>query len=67
MDFSVDIIVDGEKMGAIIGGQVLPNPPQEDAFRATAKELGIDPDEYIEALRKVPAIAARPVASEKLS
>lgn len=54
MDFSVDIIVDGEKMGAIIGGQVLPNPPQEDAFRATAKELGIDPDEYIEALRKVP-------------
>ncbi len=54
MDFSVDIIVDGEKMGAIIGGQVLPNPPEEESFRATAKELGIDPEQYIEALRQVP-------------
>ena len=30
MDFSVDIIVNGEKVGAIIGGQVLPSPPDED-------------------------------------
>lgn len=54
MDFSVDIQVNGEKVGAIIGGQVLPNPPDEDAFRETAKELGIDPEQYIQALRKVP-------------
>ena len=54
MDFSVDIVVNGEKMGSIIGGQVLPNPPDEDAFRVTAKELGIDPEKYIQALHKVP-------------
>lgn len=53
MDFSVDIMVNEEKVGAIIGGQVLPNPPDEEQFRQTAEELGIDPDEYIEALRKV--------------
>lgn len=54
MDFSEDIIVNGEKVGSIIGGQVLPEEPDEDKFRAIATELGIDPDEYIDALRKVP-------------
>lgn len=53
MDFSVDIMVNDEKVGAIIGGQVLPNPPDEEEFRKTAVELGIDPDDYIEALGKV--------------
>ena len=54
MDFSHDIIVDGQFMGKIIGGQVLPGAPDEDKFRSMATELGIDPDKYIEALRKVP-------------
>lgn len=54
MDFSVDIVVNGEKVGAIIGGQVLPNPPAEDKFRKIAQELDIDPEQYLQALRKVP-------------
>ncbi len=54
MDFSVDILVNGEKVGTIVGGQVLPSPPDEDKFRHTAQELGIDPEDYIRALRKVP-------------
>lgn len=40
-------------MGAIIGGQILPEAPDEEAFRKTARELGIDEDEYIAALNKV--------------
>ncbi len=54
MDFSVDIMVDDTKVGAIIGGQILPEEPDEEKFRETAAELGIDPDTYISALRKVP-------------
>lgn len=54
MDFSVDIKVNGEKVGSIVGGQILPNPPDEEAFRQTAVELGINPDQYIAALRHVP-------------
>lgn len=54
MDFSCDIIVEGQKLGAMIGGQILPNEPDEEKFRATALELGIDPDAYVRAVQKVP-------------
>ena len=35
------------------GGQVLPENPDEEKFRQTARELGIDEDKYIKALKKV--------------
>lgn len=54
MDFAADIVVGGEKLGAIVGGQVLPAPPDFDKFRKVAEEIGVDPDGYIEALKKVP-------------
>lgn len=53
MDFSKDIVVDGNYFGKIIGGQILPNEPDEEKFRSIAAELGIDPDEYIDALSKI--------------
>lgn len=53
IDFSIDLVVKGEKVGAVIGGQVLPKDPDEEKFRQVARELSIDEDEYIEALKKV--------------
>ena len=43
----------GTVLGSIIGGQVLPENPDEEKFRQTARELGIDEDKYIKALKKV--------------
>lgn len=54
MDFAADVVVNGEKLATILGGQVLPAPPDFDKFRQVAVEIGVDPDEYIEALKKVP-------------
>ncbi|MDE7299302.1 MAG: PocR ligand-binding domain-containing protein [Lachnospiraceae bacterium] len=54
MDFSVDIVVNNEKLGAMIGGQVLPEAPDEEKFAAIARELGISEREYINAVKKVP-------------
>ena len=52
MDFGIPITLDdGTVLGSIIGGQVLPESPDEAKFRATARELGIDEDRYIEALQ----------------
>ncbi|PKM48138.1 MAG: chemotaxis protein, partial [Firmicutes bacterium HGW-Firmicutes-6] len=53
VDFAAPIIVDGQQIGAILGGQVLDAPPDEDKFRRIAREIGVDEDEYIAALRKI--------------
>jgi len=53
IDFSIDLVVDGKKLGAVIGGQVLPMEPNEDEFRKVASEIGVNEDEYIRALHKV--------------
>lgn len=54
IDFSADIIVEGEKVGAMLGGQILSEKPDEEKFRKIAKELGINEDAYIAAVNKVP-------------
>lgn len=56
VDFAVPVIIDGEHVGSIIGGQVLTQKPDEHKFRRIASELNINPDEFISALRKVPII-----------
>lgn len=67
MDFASPIIVEGERVGSIIGGQVLPNEPVEEQFRAIARDLGINEDEYIKALKKVPIRSEKMIrASAKL-
>ena len=53
VDFSIDLIAKGEKVGAVIGGQVLPKDPDEDKFRQVAREIGVNEEEYIRALHKV--------------
>ncbi len=54
VDFGIPITLDdGTVLGSIIGGQVLPNEPDEDKFRSIARELEINEDEYVEALGKV--------------
>ena len=67
MDFSIDIMVGDNYLGKIIGGQVLPNEPDEASFRELAVTFGIDPDEYIEALSKIPIKSEESIrASAKL-
>lgn len=54
VDFGIPITLeDGTVLGSIIGGQVLPENPDEEKFRSIARELGINEDKYIEALGKV--------------
>ncbi len=53
MDFAAPIVIDGVQVGAILGGQVLPEPPDEKKFRKIADKIGVDPDTYIHALNKI--------------
>ena len=67
MDFSIDIKVGDHYFGKIIGGQILPNEPDEEKFRKIANEIGVNADKYIEALNKIPVRSEEAIkASAKL-
>lgn len=53
VDFAAPIIVNGRHIGSLIGGQVLPEPPDLDKFRKIAREIGVDEEEYIKAIKKI--------------
>lgn len=61
MDFAAPIMVNGEFIGSFIGGQVLTETPDENKFRKIAVDLGINPEEYIIALRKVKIVPKKQV------
>lgn len=55
VEFSIPITLeDGTNVGKIIGGQVLANEPDEENYRAIARDIGIHEERYIKALSKVP-------------
>ena len=56
-DYAVPIIMEGKYLGCIFGGQVLHEPMPEEEVRAYAEELGISPEEYVAAAKKIPIIS----------
>ena len=56
VDFAAPIIADGKLVGGFIGGQVLTEKPDYEKFRKTAEKIDVDPDEYIEAAKKIKII-----------
>ncbi len=53
IDFSAPIMVEGQVVGSFLGGQVRRKELDEEFFYASAKELGMDPDAYVEAAKAV--------------
>lgn len=53
VEFEIPLEVNGQKVGSVVGGQVLPKEPDEEEFRRIAREIGVNEDRYISALRKV--------------
>lgn len=53
MNFVAPIMVEGRQIGAMLGGQVLPQPHEEEKFWKIAEEIGIDPSNYVNALQKI--------------
>ncbi len=56
VDFAAPIMLNGTFIGSFIGGQVLTEKPDENKFRRIAEEIGVDPNLYIKALRKIKII-----------
>lgn len=56
IDYAAPIMIHGKMIGSFIGGQVLSKKPNLEKFRKIARELEIDEDEYIEAVKKIQVI-----------
>lgn len=61
VDMAAPIIVNGKQVGSLLGGQVLTSPPDELVFRRYAKELGLNPEQYIAAVKRVPIVSPEKV------
>lgn len=61
VDFAAPIIVNGNHIGSLIGGQVLTEEPDDDKFRKIAREIGVDPERYVKAVHKVPIVPKKQV------
>ncbi|WP_093794887.1 PocR ligand-binding domain-containing protein [Sporomusa acidovorans] len=59
VDFGSPIMLEGRQIGSILGGQVLTSSPDEAYYRKVAQEIGVDPDNYIDALREVKQISRK--------
>ncbi|AGF55834.1 ligand-binding sensor protein [Clostridium saccharoperbutylacetonicum] len=53
IDFAAPIIVNGQLIGTILGGQILYDSPNEKEFKNTANELGLNQDSYYNAATEV--------------
>ncbi len=60
-DFAAPIMLNGEMIGSFIGGQVLTEEPDEEHFREIARDMGVDEEKYIAALRKVKIVSKQQV------
>jgi len=54
VDYAAPIMLEGNFIGSIIGGQVRTAPLTEDDLRQTARELALDEDAFLEAAREIP-------------
>ncbi len=61
IDFSAPIMVEGQVIGSFLGGQVRMKEVDEDFFRNSAIELGLEPDAYIQAAKEVPVLERKEV------
>ncbi len=53
IDFSAPIIVQGEHLGTVLGGQILDKEPDEAKIRQVAREIELSEDELYDAAKKI--------------
>lgn len=57
IDFAAPIIVEGQLVGTVLGGQMLSEVPKEERFKQTALEIDVNPDELVNAVQEVNIVA----------
>lgn len=59
IDFSAPIIIQGELLGTVLGGQVLDRTPDESAIRQVAREIELSEDELYNAAKRIDIVDSK--------
>ncbi|KZL89595.1 PocR ligand-binding domain-containing protein [Clostridium magnum] len=63
IDFAAPILIDGHQIGTILGGQILTSLPEEESYIKTAKEIGVNEGEYVNAVNKIKVTTEKNIKS----
>lgn len=63
IDFAAPILVEGEQIGTILGGQVLTKKPEKSMYAQIAKEIGVDEGGFVESVKKIKIITEKNVTA----
>ncbi len=61
IDFAAPILVEGELIGTLLGGQILDKPADENKISRVASEIGVDQEGLVAASRKVDVVEMKTV------
>lgn len=59
IDFAAPIIVKGEHIGTVLGGQIITESPQEDQIKRVAREITVSEDDLWDAATKIDIVDRR--------
>lgn len=62
-NFVVPILVNGKPIALIVGGQSLTKKPEENFYRQLAREIGVDEDNYVKLINKIPIVTEEKIHS----
>jgi signal transduction histidine kinase len=61
IDFAAPILIEDRQIGTILGGQILTKKPEELNYIKTAKEIGVDETEFVEAVNEIKIVTEKNV------
>jgi ligand-binding sensor protein len=62
-EFSFDLKIGNENFGRVIGGQAIVSKPDHSLLRMNAKEIGADPQQYLDAIDRMPERTQKEIES----
>ncbi|WP_411675916.1 PocR ligand-binding domain-containing protein [Caproicibacter sp.] len=63
IDFAAPIMVGGELVGTVLGGQCLAGSPEEEIYRKTAQEIGVSESGLVEAVHEIEATKSERISA----
>lgn len=63
IDFAAPVIINGELIGTVLGGQLLADKPKEDIYRKIARDINVSEDGLVDAVSNVNVTAMKNITS----